>query len=356
MKTEKLQQIVDRLTQSKKKEEEKLQDSLTKLKQKYEADIRKTKEETEKQLVLTQKRDKIKNTYCEEHGIKLIRIPYWEFKNIEEIFIPKSVKTIGYGVFAGCDALREIIVEKENENYISLNNCLIDKKTNTVIAVCNNAVIPEGVEAIGKMTLFLNTDCASVTIPASVKEIKEHEACNNFMFCGVFSKESGALERPLTLIVEKDSFAEKYAKENNIKYKTVNISMPYPYNLISCIFGERGYGDGVILNADLMMTIESLTLRFSEEEKNVFCMFFIYGSEMASMLFLVVSVVTPVPIIASTAAIQLLEVSMRFQRIASFENSKCHQIFSLKLSQFANSDFINKALSLYDVSFFTPFS
>ena len=44
-----------------------------------------TKEETEKQLVLTQKRDKIKNTYCEEHGIKLIRIPYWEFKNIEEI-------------------------------------------------------------------------------------------------------------------------------------------------------------------------------------------------------------------------------------------------------------------------------
>ena len=123
----------------------------------------------------------------------------------------------------------------------------------------------------------MNTDCASVTIPASVKEIKEHEACNNFMFCGVFGKESGALERPLTLIVEKDSFAEKYAKENNIKYKTVNISMPYPYNLISCIFGERGYGDGVILNADLMMTIESLTLRFSEEEKNVFCMFFIYG-------------------------------------------------------------------------------
>ena len=52
MKTEKLQQIVDRLTQSKKKEEEKLQDSLTKLKQKYEADIRKTKEEAEKKIAL----------------------------------------------------------------------------------------------------------------------------------------------------------------------------------------------------------------------------------------------------------------------------------------------------------------
>ena len=52
MKTEKLQQIVDRLTQSKKKEEEKLQDSLTKLKQKYEADIRKAKEEAEKKIAL----------------------------------------------------------------------------------------------------------------------------------------------------------------------------------------------------------------------------------------------------------------------------------------------------------------
>lgn len=29
--------------------------------------------------------DQIKNTYCEENNIKLIRIPYWDFNNIEEI-------------------------------------------------------------------------------------------------------------------------------------------------------------------------------------------------------------------------------------------------------------------------------
>ena len=30
-------------------------------------------------------RDNIKNSYCRNNDIKLIRIPYWEFKNIEKI-------------------------------------------------------------------------------------------------------------------------------------------------------------------------------------------------------------------------------------------------------------------------------
>lgn len=34
---------------------------------------------------ITQTRDSIKNKYCEDNGIKLLRIPYWDFKNIDEI-------------------------------------------------------------------------------------------------------------------------------------------------------------------------------------------------------------------------------------------------------------------------------
>lgn len=34
-------------------------------------------------------RDTIKNIYCKENNIKLIRIPYWEFDNIENILINK---------------------------------------------------------------------------------------------------------------------------------------------------------------------------------------------------------------------------------------------------------------------------
>jgi len=39
----------------------------------------------EKRLNSTQRKDQIKSQYCKTNNIKLIRIPYWEFDNIEEI-------------------------------------------------------------------------------------------------------------------------------------------------------------------------------------------------------------------------------------------------------------------------------
>lgn len=41
----------------------------------------------EEELVRVQKRDNIKNEYCKKNNINLIRIPYWEFKNIEKILL-----------------------------------------------------------------------------------------------------------------------------------------------------------------------------------------------------------------------------------------------------------------------------
>lgn len=38
-----------------------------------------------KEFKLTQKRDKIKTKYCKDNKVKLLRIPYWEFDNIETI-------------------------------------------------------------------------------------------------------------------------------------------------------------------------------------------------------------------------------------------------------------------------------
>lgn len=42
-------------------------------------------EKNEEILRKTQERDKIKNKYCEDNNINLLRIPYWESKNIETI-------------------------------------------------------------------------------------------------------------------------------------------------------------------------------------------------------------------------------------------------------------------------------
>ena len=44
-----------------------------------------SQEKAEKNFIETQKRDKIKTDYCLTHKIPLLRIPYWEFDNIESI-------------------------------------------------------------------------------------------------------------------------------------------------------------------------------------------------------------------------------------------------------------------------------
>lgn len=48
----------------------------------------------EKSLKLQQKRDKIKNEYCKENNIPLLRIPYWEYKNIKKI-LTKRLTELG---------------------------------------------------------------------------------------------------------------------------------------------------------------------------------------------------------------------------------------------------------------------
>ena len=42
-------------------------------------------------LEIVQKRDSIKTKYCEDNNIKLIRIPYWDFKNIETILAKELI-------------------------------------------------------------------------------------------------------------------------------------------------------------------------------------------------------------------------------------------------------------------------
>ena len=47
------------------------------------------KEWAEQQLKETKKRDKLKNLYCDYHKINLLRIPYTEKNNIEQIILNK---------------------------------------------------------------------------------------------------------------------------------------------------------------------------------------------------------------------------------------------------------------------------
>lgn len=47
---------------------------------------------SKKKLKYQQKLDNIKNTYCQQNNIPLLRIPYWEFDNIEKILSKQLIK------------------------------------------------------------------------------------------------------------------------------------------------------------------------------------------------------------------------------------------------------------------------
>jgi len=94
--------------------------------------------------------------------------------NLTSVTIPGSVAGIGPSAFYGCDRLTSVTIK-------------------------------EGVNHIGEEAFRGCRNLASVTIPSSVVSIGDDafRGCSNFYFC---------------LTVKEGSFAEQYAKENNIPY------------------------------------------------------------------------------------------------------------------------------------------
>ena len=93
---------------------------------------------------------------------------------LTSVFIPNSVTKIGIGPFQGCSGLLEIVVDEENANYDSRNNCnaVIETATNTLVAGCKNTIIPEGVTTIDGCAFSFCTSLSAMTIPNSVTSIK----------------------------------------------------------------------------------------------------------------------------------------------------------------------------------------
>lgn len=98
---------------------------------------------------------------------------------LTEIFIPSSVTTIGQNggeqsPFTGCKNLASIVIDENNPNYDSRNNCnaIIRKSDNTLIGGCKNSVIPEGVTTIEQGAFSGCSELTNITIPTTVSKIK----------------------------------------------------------------------------------------------------------------------------------------------------------------------------------------
>jgi len=97
----------------------------------------------------------------------------FSFTFLTEITIPENVTTLGAGVFRNTP-LEKIEVSANNENYYSKNNCIIQRSNKALIQGCANSVIPTdgSVEILDKFC-FAGVNIKSLSIPASIKEIKE---------------------------------------------------------------------------------------------------------------------------------------------------------------------------------------
>lgn len=106
---------------------------------------------------------------------------FYNCEHLTSITIPKNVRSIGLNAFASCRNLSVIVVEDSNTVYDSRNNCnaIIETATNTLIAGCQNTIIPNSVICIGESSFSVCYNLSSIAIPNSVDSI------GNNVFSGI---------------------------------------------------------------------------------------------------------------------------------------------------------------------------
>ena len=98
---------------------------------------------------------------------------FYDCSGLTSITIGDGVTIIDSSAFALCNGLTSITVAAENTAYYSIDNCLIERESNTLIIGCNNnsSIIPDDVTTIGGSAFNTCYRLTSIELPDSVSVI-----------------------------------------------------------------------------------------------------------------------------------------------------------------------------------------
>ena len=159
-------------------------------------------------------------------GIVKIADGAFAYAFFDTLNIPESVSLIENGAFDFTYGLESITVDLNNESYASIDNCLIEKSSNTLVLGCKNSLIPNdgSVTKIGKNAFLGCFDLMNAEIPSCVTEIEEgaFELCQNIQALRIFSRNCVIFDSADTICDSTvifgyagstaEAYAQKYAR------------------------------------------------------------------------------------------------------------------------------------------------
>ena len=163
--------------------------------------------------------------------------------SVKRLVFPNTIKTINEKSFLFLTSLEEMEIDSDNRYYYSKGNCLIETESKTLILGCKNSIIPTdgSVVTIGNETFWGCKGLENMVIPDTVTTIEDSAfgLCDNLKSITIPSSvihignRTFARCRNLVIITPDGSYAEQYAKENNIPVRIVGDEMTVNDDILS---------------------------------------------------------------------------------------------------------------------------
>ena len=170
--------------------------------------------------------DRITNISIPDSVVSIGESAFEYCDGLSSFYIPSSVESIDEGVFNNCENLKRILVDIENPFYYSVNNCIIDSESGTIIAGCNNSTIPTSsdITAIGNKAFSGCSYFQEILIPNNIKSI----GSQSFSFC----KNLKSITIPKNT---RDISSDAFIFCSSLSSLSVDVNNPAYYSKNNCI-------------------------------------------------------------------------------------------------------------------------